>query len=630
VIRTLVAAELRHHLRDPITLAVLVLGQGMVFPLLGVGMAHLQQTAKDKADAAEVTVAVAGDLARLTPYADANTRLVARAGEAATALGEGAADATIDLSPPGAPFTAEIEFSPALRNGMTARRRATELAEAAGDAEADARFVAVGAVPPSRALVVSATDVVPPAARTLRLAASAVPALLMFLVASGGIYTALDVVTGEKERSTIETLLSTAADRRQIAVAKFLVVLLLVLTAAVVSLTSLFVTAHLPMGAALVGAGAIPGRAFAVALVLFLPLAATLAAMLTAAAARVPDFKSGQVYALPALVVPGALAAIATLPDARLTPVVALVPITNLSVALKEVLLGTARPLPLLLCLAASTVYAGVALTATTTWLGREDVLLGDRGGRHRRLRGDYVPDAVGVFTLGMALLWFVATPAQVADFAWGMALTQFGLFAPLALGAPFLLGLDIRDTLALRLPRATDVAWGITAGLLCPPIGMIVAELQKVVVPASPEVIKLMNTMVPADLPLPVLFGLVAFAPAICEELLFRGALQGLTGRSLRPAVAVALTALAFGLFHTSLFRILPTAALGLLFGTARVRSNSLLVPMLMHAMNNGLYVATSAAGLELDYSPTFFLAIPALAVVLARMGRTARVAAA
>ncbi len=596
---------------------VLVLGQGLLFPLVGLGLAQLQQSASSSAEAAEVTLAVDGDLARVAPYAEANTRLVA------TAVGGTTGDATLHLSPAGEPFRAEIRYDAGDRNGMTARKRAEALATRVGEGERRDIFRAAGAIDPTSALVVTKRDTISVADRTLRRAASFLPALLMMLVASGGIYTALDVVTGERERRTVETLLSTAANRRDIAVAKFVTVLILVLAAAFVSLTSLYVTSLTPLGAAMIGGAAMPIRAYFGALLLFIPLAATLASILTAAAARVSDFKSGQVYAFPALVVPAGLAAVALLPDATLTPVVALLPITNLSVALKEVLVGTVDPAAFLLCLVASTVYAGAGLVMTTRWLSREEVLLGDRGGRHRRLRGDFVPDAFSVFVLGLCILWFVASPAQKADFALGMSLTQFGLFLPLGLAAPVFYGVDLRATLALHGPRPSDLARGVLAGALCPLVGITVAELQSAALPVAPATLEMLAQMMPSDLSLPVMIFLVAVAPGICEEVLFRGAILGLLGRSLRPWFAVVLASVAFGLFHLSLFRILPTAALGVLFGFARMRSGSLVVPIVMHVMNNGLLVLAGTAGIALVFQPVMPLAILAIAALLWRMGR-------
>jgi sodium transport system permease protein len=99
---------------------------------------------------------------------------------------------------------------------------------------------------------------------------------------------------------------------------------------------------------------------------------------------------------------------------------------------------------------------------------------------------------------------------------------------------------------------------------------------------------------------PFYVVFLLFAVTPAICEELLFRGLLlSGL--RKLGPTAAVALSALLFGLAHASVYRLLPTAFLGVVIGVTRLRTRSILPGMIIHALNNGLALAW------LHYSPSW-----------------------
>jgi sodium transport system permease protein len=70
---------------------------------------------------------------------------------------------------------------------------------------------------------------------------------------------------------------------------------------------------------------------------------------------------------------------------------------------------------------------------------------------------------------------------------------------------------------------------------------------------------------------------------------LFFRGfVLSGL--RRLGAWRALLVTALLFGLAHSSVYRLLPTAFLGLLFGYAVWRTGSVACSMLAHALNNGL----------------------------------------
>lgn len=153
----------------------------------------------------------------------------------------------------------------------------------------------------------------------------------------------------------------------------------------------------------------------------------------------------------------------------------------------------------------------------------------------------------------------------------------------------------------------------------------------------AEAEFQHLLRLLVPATglRPLPVDILCFAALPALCEEILFRGALQPrlrqaaagwLRQRALQPAsrarmadgLALLATSALFGLFHLSPAKILPTAVLGLGFGAAAILSGSLLPAILMHLCNNALVIALCRAGLrDPPAAATPLLAILALVVL-------------
>lgn len=115
-----------------------------------------------------------------------------------------------------------------------------------------------------------------------------------------------------------------------------------------------------------------------------------------------------------------------------------------------------------------------------------------------------------------------------------------------------------------------------------------------------------------------PVWADLFAFAlvPAVCEELLFRGALlrllwakekdsvctdgspQDRCAQKARVYVAVLLCAGLFALVHGSAGRFLPTLCLGVAFGVAASASGSVLLAIAMHGQNNLLVVLLARRG--------------------------------
>lgn len=568
----MVVAELRQHLRDPLTILFMVALPLLLYPCLtAVGHTVIQRDL-ETAEARPLKVATTPAF----PLA-ANLERV-EVNDLAAAVREGRVEAAVRRTDEGVELLWDsrrpdsMDARTRLLDDMTAWRKDTQ---------------------PRR---VDAVDGATDADRLRHNLARWLPALLLFTLVSGGIYTALDVVTGDKERGTLETLLTTAVDRRLVVLAKFFVVLAFTVVSAVLSLGSSWASASWFLGLAL------PGSAVLMSALLLLPLAVLLAAGLTAAASWAPDFKSGQVLATPALVLPTMLAAAAGVPGLALSGFTAILPITGLALATRDVVSGRAEPLLVGIAFLAAVGWAAGGLFWAVRSLGREDVILGSRGGAQRRLRGDYRADALLLGAAAFATLWFLGQTAQSVDLEWGMLATQAGMFVPLAVATPWWLGLPVRAHLALGGAPAREWARAAAVGLLMPGVGLSVGAAQSFVIQAPAG---LYAGVFDATVPLWRLLLLFAFLPGLCEELLFRGAFFGLWRTKSSAWGAVVVTALAFGLFHLSVFRFFPTFALGLILGVLRVRSGSVVPGMLAHTLNNsfGMLAVSFAWPVEPDW---------------------------
>lgn len=91
-----------------------------------------------------------------------------------------------------------------------------------------------------------------------------------------------------------------------------------------------------------------------------------------------------------------------------------------------------------------------------------------------------------------------------------------------------------------------------------------------------------------------------VAFVPAIVEELLFRGVIQRTFERMVTPLRAAVITGIIFGLFHFNPFVLLPLIGLGCYFGFLRMRSKSIILAMTAHFLNNALAVIVVYFGMD------------------------------
>ncbi|HVV69933.1 MAG TPA: ABC transporter permease subunit, partial [Verrucomicrobiae bacterium] len=165
--------------------------------------------------------------------------------------------------------------------------------------------------------------------------------LLLFVLTSGTVV-ATDSIAGEKERGTWETILSSSVDRLQILAAKSLVILTIALLITTIQAGNLLVYIGLkllPVPPNL--SAAISPWSGLLLIILFLPVLALAAGGLLLVSGYARSYREAQMYVLPALLL-GLLPGVAPfLPGVPLRSVVALVPVANIALAAKDILIGS-------------------------------------------------------------------------------------------------------------------------------------------------------------------------------------------------------------------------------------------------------------------------------------------------
>jgi sodium transport system permease protein len=207
-----------------------------------------------------------------------------------------------------------------------------------------------------------------------------IPYLVIIMCLTGAMYPAMDLTAGEKERATMETILSSPISRTHLVFGKFLLVLTASLVTALLSVTSMGVSSWLfqhfqdqSSDSALhieIGLSAVLS-VFVVAL----PLAVLFSAALITIALFAKSYKEAQSYISPLMIVVIVPAIAAMLPGAELTPRLSLIPILNVSLLCKELIAGTYHWRSIALIFSSTCVYAGAALFIAVKMFHRESVL---------------------------------------------------------------------------------------------------------------------------------------------------------------------------------------------------------------------------------------------------------------
>jgi sodium transport system permease protein len=209
--------------------------------------------------------------------------------------------------------------------------------------------------------------------------------MVILLCMLGGMYPAMDLTAGEKERGTMETILSSPISRLDLVLGKFFLVLTATLVTAGLSVLSMglsfwgirqTVSASLSKNpdAAAMQMSIGPTAVLSVFL-MALPLAVLFSAGLIAISLFAKSYKEAQSYVSPLMILVILPAVAAMLPGVELTAKLALIPILNVSLLCKELVTGTYHWNFIALIFLSTCVYAAVGLFLAVKMFQREDVL---------------------------------------------------------------------------------------------------------------------------------------------------------------------------------------------------------------------------------------------------------------
>lgn len=222
-------------------------------------------------------------------------------------------------------------------------------------------------------------NVAPPERVTGALLGGLLPYILIMLCITGAIYPAIDLTAGEKERGTMETLLSSPVSRTTLVLGKFLVILTFSSVTALLAVAALGGTLWVAVSF-LQSTGALFELALSPLAILgffllLLPVAALFSALLLALSLFARTFREAQTYVSPLLIIAVLPAGIALMPGVELTAAVVLIPVLNISLIGRDLLSGIYDWGYISAILISSSFYAALALWAAVKLFHREEVV---------------------------------------------------------------------------------------------------------------------------------------------------------------------------------------------------------------------------------------------------------------
>jgi sodium transport system permease protein len=211
----------------------------------------------------------------------------------------------------------------------------------------------------------------------------ALPIFFIIMLAVGSMHPAIDSTAGERENSTWETVMTAATSRANILIAKYLYVATMAFVAAFLNLFAMIFSMGTILGP-LFGSNVslrIPIRSAPVVLIGAFLLALFVAAGMMILASFARTYKEGQAMTSPfyiALIVP---VMFLQTPGLDFTPRIALIPVANVMMMIREAFQGVYHWRPILITLAVEAACVVLALRIAMLVIQHEDFIMGSYNG---------------------------------------------------------------------------------------------------------------------------------------------------------------------------------------------------------------------------------------------------------
>ena len=436
-----------------------------------------------------------------------------------------------------------------------------------------------------------------------------IPIMIMLSVLLGALYPAIDATAGEKERGTLETLLTIPVSSFELIMSKFLAVATIAVITVILTVISVFACMMYMITSLFESSGElgielnfsleflIPAAFILLVVIIVFALFTSAVCMCTCLFAK--SFKEANNYTTPVMLIFMFGGYAGMIPNFELNAQTAALPIINVALMIKQLMMQQMDFYLYGIVLLTNIVYSLLTIWILSK-LYRSEVILFSESFQGFRLfekrsnikKGTMPGIGDCIFLLCITFLLFVYA-GSIAVLKWGFmgVLAEQLIILIVPLCYLWYLKNDGKKLLQLSIPSVKNTAGGLLLWLGGYMIILVVSSvLSMIFKESSSNMLDTYEMML--DQPFILLAFVIALLPAVGEELLFRGFIFGTMRRSYSVGAAIIISSLIFGAFHMSLVKLLPTALLGGIFAYIGYKSGSIYIGMLLHFLNNLLAV--------------------------------------
>jgi len=206
-----------------------------------------------------------------------------------------------------------------------------------------------------------------------------IPYMLVIFIFLGAMYPAIDLGAGEKERGSLETLLSSPATKFEITVGKLMVVSLAGMVSGLISVIGISVPfyfiGNIPDQIKSTVIEIISPFIIVSVIILMVPIAIFFASMLLSISFYARSFKEAQSLMGPLNIIIIVPLMLTLGPGIEIDHITALIPLINVGLLTKEILAGSAQPIYFIETLFSLLFFAAIGIRFSVYWFNKENTI---------------------------------------------------------------------------------------------------------------------------------------------------------------------------------------------------------------------------------------------------------------
>lgn len=436
------------------------------------------------------------------------------------------------------------------------------------------------------------------------------PFILIIGVLLGSIYPAIDVMAGEKERGTLETLFTLPISNLELVMGKYMAVSFCAVVTAFLNIISILISiGFMTLTAGIANEMGIPKFDFTqmifpgiITMICIGLFAMVVSAISMCVCSLAKSFKDAQNYITPVMLIIMIPSYVSMIPNIELDGFTSTIPVVNISLLIKSVLSFKFDLNLIAIVFVSNFAFMILSVLLLSKMFNSEEILFGNNRSfsfleKRSNIKKGTMPtisDGAILYAVGLVLLIYVGSLVQLKFKMAGLAITQVMIIC-LPLLFAYYIKTDFKKTFSLRKINLKQILGGILIWMGGFVLINLITQITLYLFPQNMEVAEALTDAIIIKDNLVLNLAIVALMPAICEEIFFRGFIfTSFKGKS-SSKIAIITSGILFGFMHMDFLRIIPTSILGIIFAYTVYKSESIFIAMILHFINNSIAVLVS-----------------------------------